>query len=152
MVWKSWWSRLRRLPLPVIDAALALGLAVAVTIAIRVAPTQGAGRTPGAYSLGLVVAALVIFRRRWPLPVLLGSAVALQLYGLTNYPGIFPAVPLSVAVATAWAASYRRWTVGIVAWFGSRPSATSSTRWRRGPSRCCPCSPAASRASPCSPP
>jgi hypothetical protein len=34
MAWRSWWSRLRQLPLPVIDAALALGLAVAVTIAI----------------------------------------------------------------------------------------------------------------------
>jgi class 3 adenylate cyclase len=121
MVWRSWWSRLRQLPLPVIDAALALGLAVAVTIAIRVAPTQGSGRTPGAYSLGLTVAALVLFRRRWPLEVLLGSAVALQIYGLTNYPGIYPAVPLSVAVATAWAAGYRRWTVAIVAWFVLAP-------------------------------
>jgi class 3 adenylate cyclase len=121
MVWRSWWSRLRRLPLPVIDAALALGLAVAVTVAIRVASTQGAGRGPGAYSLGLAVAALVMFRRRRPLEVLLGSAVALQLYGLTNYPGIYPAVPLSVAVATAWAAGYRRWTVAIVAWFVVAP-------------------------------
>ena len=121
MVWRSWWSRLRQLPLPVIDAALALGLAVAVTVAIRVAPTQGSGRSPGAYSLGLAVAALVMFRRRRPLEVLLGSAVALQLYGLTNYPGIYPAVPLSVAVATAWAAGYRRWTVGIVAWFVLAP-------------------------------
>ena len=77
MVWRSWWSRLRRLPAPVVDAALALGLAVAVTIAIRVAPLQGAGRAPGAYSLGLAVAALVLFRRRWPLGVLLGSAAAL---------------------------------------------------------------------------
>ena len=121
MVWRSWWSRLRHLPLPVIDAALALGLAVAVTVAIRVAPIQGSGRSPGAYSLGLTVAALVMFRRRRPLEVLLGSAVALQLYGLTNYPGIYPAVPLSVAVATAWAAGYRRWTVGIVAWFVLAP-------------------------------
>jgi len=105
----------------VIDAALALGLAVAVTVAVRVAPTQGAGRAPGAYSLGIAVAALVMFRRRRPLEVLLGSAVALQLYGLTNYPGIYPAVPLSVAVATAWAAGYRRWTVAIVAWFVLAP-------------------------------
>ena len=121
MVWRSWWSRLRRLPAPVVDAALALGLAVAVTIAIRVAPVQGVGRAPGAYSLGLAVAALVMFRRRWPLGVLLGSAAALQLYGLTNYPGIYPAVPLSVAVATAWAAGHQRWTLGIVAWFVLAP-------------------------------
>jgi class 3 adenylate cyclase len=121
MAVRSWWSRLRRAPAPAIDAALALGLAVAVTVAIRVAPEQGMGRAPGAYSLGLTVAALVMFRRRWPLGVLLGSAVALQLYGLTNYPGIYPAVPLSVAVATAWAAGYQRWTLGIVAWFVLAP-------------------------------
>ena len=121
MAVRSWWSRRRQLPLPVIDAALALGLAVAVTVAIRVAPEQGSGRAPGAYTLGLTVAALVLLRRRWPLGVLLGSAAALQLYGLTNYPGIYPAVPLSVAVATAWAAGYRRWTLGIVAWFVLAP-------------------------------
>jgi class 3 adenylate cyclase len=121
MALRSWWSRLRRLPAPAIDAALALGLAVAVTVAIRVAPSPG--RAPGAYTLGLTVAALVMFRRRWPLWVLLGSALALQLYGLTNYPGIYPAVPLSVAVATAWAAGYTRWTLGIVAWFVLAPLA-----------------------------
>jgi class 3 adenylate cyclase len=108
-------------PAPVVDATLALGLGVAVTVAIRVAPEQGAGRAPGAYTLGLTVAALVLFRRRWPLGVLLVSAAALQVYGLTNYPGIYPAVPLSVAVATAWAAGYRRWTLGIVAWFVLAP-------------------------------
>jgi adenylate cyclase len=105
----------------VVDAVLALGLAVAVTIAIRVAPEHGVWRAPGAYTLGLTVAALVMLRRRWPLGVLLGSAAALQLYGLANYPGIFPAVPLSVAVATAWAAGYQRWTLGIVAWFVLAP-------------------------------
>jgi class 3 adenylate cyclase len=108
-------------PAPVIDATLALGLAVAVTVAIRVAPEQGAGRAPGAYTLGPTVAALVMVWRRRPLAVLLGSAAALQVYGLTNYPGIFPAVPLSVAVATAWAAGYQRWTLGIVAWFVLAP-------------------------------
>jgi class 3 adenylate cyclase len=117
----SSWSRLRRIPAPVVDVGLALTLAVAVTAAIDVAPEQGAGRPPGAYTLGLAVAAPVLFRRRWPLAVLLASAAALQLYGLTNYPGIFPAVPLSVAVATAWIAGYRRWTLAVVMWFTLAP-------------------------------
>jgi hypothetical protein len=76
MAGTSWWSRLRRVPAPVVDAGLALALAVAVTAAIDVASTRGDGRAPGAYTLGLAVAALVLFRRRWPLAVLLfGEAV-----------------------------------------------------------------------------
>jgi class 3 adenylate cyclase len=107
----------------VVDAGLALGLAVAIIIAIQVAPQQGAEPGPGARTMGLVMAALVLVRRRWPLGVLLTSAVVLQLYGLTNYPGVYPAVPLSVAVATAWAAGYRRWTLAVVIWFLAAPFA-----------------------------
>jgi class 3 adenylate cyclase len=121
MAGTSWWSRLRQVPAPVVDAGLALALAVAVTAAIDVASTRGDGRAPGAYTLGLAVAALVLFRRRWPLAVLLASAAALQLYSLANYPGILPAVPLSVAVATAWIAGYQRWTLAIVVWFVLAP-------------------------------
>jgi class 3 adenylate cyclase len=129
----SAWSRLRRLPAPVVDVGLALALAVAVCAAIDVADGPGTGgRTPGAYTLGLTVAALVLFRRRWPLPVLLVSAAAIQLYILTNYPGIFPAVPLSVAVATAWVAGYRRWTLGIVIWFVLAPLAYLLHQWSEG--------------------
>ena len=129
----SAWSRLRRLPAPVVDVGLALALAVAVGAAIDVADGPGTGgRTPGAYTLGLTVAALVLFRRRWPLPVLLVSAAAIQLYILTNYPGIFPAVPLSVAVATAWVAGYRRWTLAIVIWFVLAPLAYLLHQWSEG--------------------
>ena len=41
MATASWWRRLRRVPAPVVDAVLAVGLAVAVTVAIGVAPEQG---------------------------------------------------------------------------------------------------------------
>jgi hypothetical protein len=51
-----------------VDAGLALAVAV-----IDVASTRGDGRDPGAYTLGLAVAPLVLFRRRWPLAVLLAS-------------------------------------------------------------------------------
>jgi class 3 adenylate cyclase len=124
MAGTSWWSAPRRLPAPVVDAGLALGLAVAVIVAIEVTTVgEGVEPAPGARSLGLIMAALVLVRRRWPLGVLLASAVALQLYGLTNYPGIFPAVPLSVAVATAWAGGHQRWTLAVVAWFVVAPFA-----------------------------
>jgi hypothetical protein len=71
MAGTSWWSRLRRVPAPVVDAGLALALAVAVTVAISVAPEQGGRPAEGAYTLGLMFAALTLFRRRWPLGVLL---------------------------------------------------------------------------------
>jgi len=105
----SWWSRLRRLPAPVVDAGLALALAAGVTAAIAVGPSQGRSPDAVAYLLGPVLGVLALFRRRWPLAVLLASAAALYLYNLTDYPGLFSAVPLSVALATAWAAGRRGW-------------------------------------------
>ena len=109
--------RLQRVPTAVIDAGLAVGLAVAITIAIGVSPEPGARREPAAYALGWTIAALVLVRRRWPLAVLLASAVVLQLYYELDYPGIYPAVPLSVALATAWAAGHRLWSMLVAGLF-----------------------------------
>jgi class 3 adenylate cyclase len=116
-------QRLRRLPAPVVDAGLAVAVAVAITIAIGVTPERGTRRDVFAYALGLVIAALVLVRRRWPLAVLALSVAALQLYYVLDYPGIFPAVPLSVALATAWAAGYQRWALLVAAWYGAGPLA-----------------------------
>jgi class 3 adenylate cyclase len=114
----SLWQRLRRVPAPVVDAGLALAVAAAITIAIRVSPDLSAARRGAtAYVLGLMIAALVLARRRWPLAVLLVSAAIMQVYYLLHYPGIFPAVPLAVALATAWAAGHRRWSLLVAAWF-----------------------------------
>jgi class 3 adenylate cyclase len=109
--------RLQQVPTPVIDAGLAVGLAVAITIAIGVSPEPGAQRDLAAYVLGWTIAALVLARRRWPLAVLLASAAVLQLYYQLDYPGIYPAVPLSVALATAWAAGRRRWSLAVAGFF-----------------------------------
>jgi class 3 adenylate cyclase len=113
----AWRWRLQRIPAPKVDAGLAVALAVAVTIAIAVSP--GPGRRPDAlaYGLGLTIAALVLARRRWPLAVLLASVATLQLYHFLNYPGIFPAVPLSVALCTAWTTGHQRWALLVAAWF-----------------------------------
>src|SRR6266545_7126636 len=85
----------------------------------------GAGRAtrPVRLRAGLTIAALVLARRRWPLAVLAASTATLQLYYLLDYPGIFPAVPLSVALATAWAAGHQRWSLLVAAWFSCGPLA-----------------------------
>jgi class 3 adenylate cyclase len=117
----SWWRRLGRVPAPVVDAALAVALGVAIAVAITVGPKQGREPDAAAYALAPVIAGLSLFRRRWPLQVLLASAAALFLYNQPAYPGLFSAVPLSVALATAWAAGYRAWALAVVAWFGGTP-------------------------------
>jgi class 3 adenylate cyclase len=113
--------RLQRLPAPVIDAGLALAVAVVITISIRVSPYPGDSPDVLAYALGLTIAALVLVRRRWPVAVLLVSAATVQVYYLLDYPGIRPAVPLAVALATAWAAGHQRWSLLVVAWFVGAP-------------------------------
>jgi class 3 adenylate cyclase len=114
-------QRLRRVPAPAVDAGLAVALAVAITIAIPVAPLQPRRADALAYGLGLTIAALALARRRWPLAVLLASTATLQLYYQLGYPGIFPAVPLSVALATAWAAGHRGWSLLIAVFFVAGP-------------------------------
>ena len=121
MALTPWRSRLRRLPAPVVDAGLAVALAIAVTVAISVSPSQGKDPDALAYGLGLLIAALSLARRRWPLAVLLASAATLQFYNLFDYPGLFSAVPLSVALATVWAAGRRGWALAIAIWFGATP-------------------------------
>jgi class 3 adenylate cyclase len=110
-------QRLRRVPAPVVDAGLAVALAVAVTIGIRVAPGPGKPPDALAYASGLIIAALALARRRWPLAVLLASAATLQVYYLSAYTSTYPAVPLSVALATAWAAGHRRWSLLVAAFY-----------------------------------
>jgi len=105
----------------VVDAGLAVALAVAMTVAINVSPAQGKPPDALAYGLGLLIAALSLARRRWPLAVLLASAATLLFYNQFDYPGLFSAVPLSVALATAWAAGRRGWALAVAIWFGSTP-------------------------------
>jgi adenylate cyclase len=108
-------------PAPVVDAGLAAVLAVAVAVAITVGPEQGRPPDAYAYALAPTLAALALLRRRWPLAVLLASAAAVFTYNQFDYPGLFSAVPLSVALATAWAAGHQRWALAIVVWVGGTP-------------------------------
>jgi class 3 adenylate cyclase len=117
----TWWRTLRRVPAPVVDVALALALAVAVAVAISVGPPQGRPPDALAYALAPAIGALALFRRRWPRAVLLASAACLFAYNQLDYPGLFAAVPLSVALATAWADGHRGWALAVAAWFGGTP-------------------------------
>src|SRR4029453_13656471 len=117
----SWSRRLQRVPAAWVDAGLAAAVAAAVAVAITVAPEQGRGPAAAAYPLALAIGVMALFRRRWPLAVLLASAAALSLYNLTDYPGLFSSVPLSVALVTAWTAGRRGWALAVVAWFGLSP-------------------------------
>jgi hypothetical protein len=114
-------QRMQHVPGPLLDVGLALMVAVAILIAIGVAPQPGRRPDALAYLLGLTIAGLVLVRRRWPVAVLVVSAAALQLYYVLDYAGIRPAVPLSVALATAWAAGHPRWSLAVAAWFGGAP-------------------------------
>ncbi len=73
MTARSWRSRLQGLPAPVVDVAMAVALTAAVTIAIGVAPEQGRPPGPAAFTLGPAIGGLALFRRRWPLAVLVIS-------------------------------------------------------------------------------
>ena len=114
-------QRMQHVPGPILDVGLALVVATAILIAIGVAPQPGRPPDALAYLLGLTIAGLVLVRRRWPVAVLVVSAAALQLYYVLDYAGIRPAVPLSVALATAWAAGHPRWSLAVAVWFTGGP-------------------------------
>ena len=109
------------MPAPLVDVGLAVALTVAVAVAITVGPEQGKEPDALAYALAPTIGALSLLRRRWPLAVLLASAAALFLYNQQDYPGLFSAVPLSVALATAWAAGRRGWALAVALWFSVTP-------------------------------
>jgi class 3 adenylate cyclase len=108
-------------PAPLVDVGLAVALTVAVAVAITFGPEQGREPDALAYALAPTIGALSLLRRRWPLVVLLASAAALLLYNQPANPGLFSAVPLSVALATAWAAGRRGWALAVALWFGVTP-------------------------------
>jgi signal transduction histidine kinase len=102
-------ERLRRLPPLAVDAFLAAVVAAAIAFAIAAEQETGAKEPDAiAYALGVGIAALLLERRRWPLGVLIASAVVLVLYHLLDYPPIGLAVPLAAALYTAVSAGHLR--------------------------------------------
>jgi hypothetical protein len=89
---------------------------VAVAVAIGMSDYSEPDTRPPdalAYALAATIGALLLVRRRWPMGVLITSVVTLQAYHFAGFPGISAAVPLAVALYTAAAASYLRWSLGI---------------------------------------
>lgn len=96
---------------------MALAAVVAAANGFAVAAEQEAGaKDPDAlaYLLAVAIAVPLLVRRRWPLGVLLVSAVVLMAYHALDYPAIGLAVPLAVALFTAVAAGHL-WAGAIVA-------------------------------------
>ncbi|MGH2775350.1 MAG: PP2C family protein-serine/threonine phosphatase [Actinomycetota bacterium] len=113
-------ARLGRLNPLVIDVALVLVDWAAISITISAARDPGT-RDPDAlaYGLGLLMAALLFGRRRWPVGTLLATAVVLSVYFNLNYPGFVPAVPFAVPLYTAAAAGSLGWPLTVsVLWVG----------------------------------
>jgi signal transduction histidine kinase len=105
---------LKRIPAFAIDTTLAAAVAVANGFAIAAEEEQGAKDPDGlAYVLGVAIAAPLLVRRRWPLGVLLASALLLMTYHSLDYPAIGLSVPLAVAMFTAVSAGHL-WATAVL--------------------------------------
>jgi signal transduction histidine kinase len=99
--------RLHQLPTSLIDAGVAAAVALAISIAIAAREETGAKEPDAiAYLLGVVIAAPLLLRRRWPLGVFLVSTVLVMAYHVLEYPAIGLAVPLAASLYTAAQAGY----------------------------------------------
>ena len=70
-----------------------------------------------AYLFGVVLALPVLFWRRWPLGVLIVSAVLLVTYYSFGLPGIPPSPVLAIPLYTAAVAGWLRWAAGVATFF-----------------------------------
>jgi serine phosphatase RsbU (regulator of sigma subunit)/anti-sigma regulatory factor (Ser/Thr protein kinase) len=120
----SWNNLLGKIRPLAIDVALAIGVALVVAATIAVSSPRFPDARPAdafAYLLAAAFGAVLLVRRRWPVGVLLASAVLLQVYYQSNYPTIWPAVPLAAALYSATAAGHLWWAVAVVAWYWVLP-------------------------------
>lgn len=114
----TWLGRLGRISPRAVDGALAIAVALTVSLAISVSDYRQPGtRQPDAiaYAFAVAIGAVVVVRRRWPVGVLLASVLLLQIYHGLNYPGLSASVPLAVALYTAAATGHLRWSLGVSA-------------------------------------
>jgi serine phosphatase RsbU (regulator of sigma subunit) len=115
-------ARVEQLHPMAIDVFLVVVVASAITTTISAAAEPGA-RDPDAlaYVLGVVMSIPLLARRRWPVGVLLATAVVFNVYTQLDYPGFFPAVPLAVPLYAAASAGKLLWALGVSAIYVSGP-------------------------------
>jgi serine phosphatase RsbU (regulator of sigma subunit) len=111
-----------RIPDVVVDGVLVVIVGVATPLAM-VTALEPNSRQPDAlaYGLGLLIAALLFGRRRWPVGVLLASTALLIVYYQLDYPGFFPGIPLAAAIYSAAATGHLRWALAVTALFAGGP-------------------------------
>src|SRR6266567_3155142 len=81
-------ERLRRVPLPVGDAALAVAVVIVNVVAIRVATEPGSRPlNPLAYALAVSYGVLLLARRRWPLGAADHRVLHVRGYSRRRRPG-----------------------------------------------------------------
>lgn len=84
----------------VLDALLGVAVAVVVTIAVASRMDERAPAA-GAFLFAVIFGALMLFRRRWPVLVLIITALAICVYYTIDYPAIGLALPMAAALYSA---------------------------------------------------
>ncbi len=88
------------MPPLVLDALL--GAAVAIVVAIAAASRlEGRPLSVGAFLFAVIFGALMLFRRRFSIPVLIITALAICVYYTFDYPAIGLALPMAAALYSA---------------------------------------------------
>jgi signal transduction histidine kinase len=75
------------------------GAAITVSTSVATEPTSQSSSL-AAYAFGVLLGALLLFRRRWPTGVLVCSLLAVAGYNLTELPSVSPVWPLLVPLYT----------------------------------------------------
>ncbi|HZU75441.1 MAG TPA: histidine kinase, partial [Dehalococcoidia bacterium] len=95
----GWWRRLVALPPEQVDRLLAAAVGTLILVAIAFTHDPGTRRPDVlAYLLGVAGAALLLFRRRWPLVIVPATLLPVIIYHDRNYPGPGPVIAFGVAL------------------------------------------------------
>lgn len=96
----------------VVDALLAVGVAIILSLVIALSQaTTGEAPSLGAYLFAIAFGAILLFRRRMPLTVLILSILAMFTYYVFGFPQIGVALPVVAALFSAAEAGRTRMSI-----------------------------------------